>query len=101
MSATLDGLDAESTLFVVSSKTFTTSETLANAHAARRWLLDELNRAGVNTDGEQAVRDITARHFVAVSTNADAVSEFGIDTDNMFGFWDWVVAGTPWIPPLV
>lgn len=90
LSATLDGLDAESTLFVVSSKTFTTSETLANAHAARRWLLDELNRAGVNTDGEQAVRDITARHFVAVSTNEEAVSEFGIDTDNMFGFWDWV-----------
>lgn len=90
LDATLDGLDAESTLFVISSKTFTTSETLANAHAARCWLLDELGRAGVDTTGEQAVRNITAKHFVAVSTNAEAVGEFGIDTENMFGFWDWV-----------
>ncbi|GEC87134.1 glucose-6-phosphate isomerase [Corynebacterium variabile] len=84
---TLDGLDAESTLFVISSKTFTTSETLANAHAARRWLL---GRLGTDTSDEDAVRAVVSRHFVAVSTNADEVSKFGIDTRHMFGFWDWV-----------
>ncbi len=73
-------LDPAETLFVVSSKTFTTLETLTNASAARRWLLEGL---GV---GEDAV----ARHFVAVSTNEAAVREFGIDPANMFGFWDWV-----------
>jgi glucose-6-phosphate isomerase len=73
-------LDAASTLFIVASKTFTTQETLTNATEARRWLLD-----GVGGD-ETAV----PRHFVAVSTNAEKVAEFGIDTDNMFGFWDWV-----------
>jgi glucose-6-phosphate isomerase len=73
-------LDPAETLFVVSSKTFTTLETLTNAAAARRWLLDGLGR------GDEAV----ARHFVAVSTNEEAVKEFGIDLDNMFGFWDWV-----------
>ncbi|WP_041452132.1 glucose-6-phosphate isomerase [Hoyosella subflava] len=78
--ATLDGLDAESTLFIVASKTFTTLETLSNARAARTWLLNKLG-----TD-ESAV----AKHFVAVSTNAERVAEFGINTDNMFGFWDWV-----------
>ena len=65
-------------MFVISSKTFTTQETLANASSARRWLVDQL--------GDDAV----ARHFVAVSTNAELVSAFGIDTANMFGFWDWV-----------
>ncbi|OKX77771.1 glucose-6-phosphate isomerase [Corynebacterium glutamicum] len=74
----LEDLDAESTLFVIASKTFTTQETLSNARAARAWLVEKL--------GEEAV----AKHFVAVSTNAEKVSEFGIDTDNMFGFWDWV-----------
>jgi glucose-6-phosphate isomerase len=73
-------LDPAETLFVVCSKTFTTLETLTNAAAARTWLLNGL---GV---GEDAV----AKHFVAVSTNEDGVEEFGIDTDNMFGFWDWV-----------
>jgi glucose-6-phosphate isomerase len=73
-------LDPASTLFVVSSKTFTTIETLTNARTARDWLL-----AGLGGD-EAAV----AKHFVAVSTNAERVSEFGIDTENMFGFWDWV-----------
>jgi glucose-6-phosphate isomerase len=73
-------LDPETTLFVVSSKTFTTLETMTNAGSAREWAL-----AGLGGD-ESAV----AKHFVAVSTNADAVSEFGIDTDNMFGFWEWV-----------
>ncbi|MFB4263591.1 glucose-6-phosphate isomerase [Nonomuraea sp. GTA35] len=74
----LAGLDPATTLFVVSSKTFTTLETLTNARVARRWLVEAL--------GEDAV----SKHFVAVSTNAAKVAEFGIDTDNMFGFWDWV-----------
>ena len=71
-------LDPATTMFVISSKTFTTQETLANARSARSWLTAAL--------GDQAV----AKHFVAVSTNADEVAAFGIDTDNMFGFWDWV-----------
>jgi glucose-6-phosphate isomerase len=75
-------LDPATTLFVVSSKTFTTLETLTNAAAARRWLLDGLGAAA----GDDAV----AKHFVAVSTNAKAVAEFGIDPDNMLEFWDWV-----------
>ena len=74
------GLDPAETLFIVSSKTFTTLETMANAHSARAWLL-----AGLGGD-EAAI----AKHFVAVSTNAEKVREFGIDTANMFGFWDWV-----------
>ncbi len=73
-------LDPAETLFIVSSKTFTTLETMTNAHSARDWLLPGLG-------GNKAA---TARHFVAVSTNADEVKEFGIDTENMFGFWDWV-----------
>ncbi len=73
-------LDAAETLFIVSSKTFTTLETMTNAHSARAWSL-----AGLGGD-EKAI----ARHFVAVSTNAAAVATFGIDTANMFGFWDWV-----------
>ncbi|MGV9857653.1 glucose-6-phosphate isomerase [Gordonia sp. NPDC003425] len=80
MVGTLADLDAETTLFIIASKTFTTLETLTNAAAARRWLLDELD----------ASTDAVAKHFVAVSTNAEKVSEFGIDTVNMFGFWDWV-----------
>ncbi|MGO9449212.1 MAG: glucose-6-phosphate isomerase [Solirubrobacteraceae bacterium] len=73
-------LDPAETLFIVSSKTFTTLETMTNAHSARTWTL-----AGLGGD-EAAI----ARHFVAVSTNAAGVSEFGIDTEAMFGFWDWV-----------
>jgi glucose-6-phosphate isomerase len=73
-------LDPAETLFIVSSKTFTTLETMTNAHTAREWSL-----AGLGGD-DRAV----AKHFVAVSTNAEKVSEFGIDTTNMFGFWDWV-----------
>ncbi len=72
-------LDAAQTLFIVSSKTFTTLETMANARAARQWVLNALG-------SEPAV----GRHFVAVSTNAEAVASFGIDADHMFGFWDWV-----------
>jgi glucose-6-phosphate isomerase len=71
-------LDPAETLFIISSKTFTTLETMTNARTARAWLVDKL--------GEEAV----GKHFVAVSTNAKAVAEFGIDTANMFGFWDWV-----------
>ena len=73
-------LDAEETLFIVSSKTFTTLETMTNAHTARTWLLEKLG------GHESAI----AKHFVAVSTNAAEVTKFGIDTANMFGFWDWV-----------
>jgi glucose-6-phosphate isomerase len=73
-------LDPAETLFIVSSKTFTTLETMTNAESARRWLLDRLG------GDAQAI----AKHFVAVSTNGRKVSEFGIDTANMFGFWDWV-----------
>ena len=80
MAANLDGLDPETSLFIISSKTFTTQETLTNAHTARRWVLDAF-------DGDEAA---IAKHFVAVSTNAEKVSEFGIDTHNMFGFWNWV-----------
>ena len=77
-------LDPDTTLFIIASKTFSTLETLTNATAARRWLLDGLGLEG--DDGKAAV----AKHFVAVSTNAERVSKFGIDTANMFGFWDWV-----------
>jgi glucose-6-phosphate isomerase len=73
-------LDPTETLFIVSSKTFTTLETMTNAESARQWLL-----AGLGGDVKAV-----AKHFVAVSTNAQKVSEFGIDTANMFGFWDWV-----------
>jgi glucose-6-phosphate isomerase len=72
-------LDPAETLFVVSSKTFTTLETMTNARTAREWALSRL--------GDEAA---IAKHFVAVSTNAEEVSSFGIDTDNMFGFWEWV-----------
>ncbi len=72
-------LDPEETLFIISSKTFTTLETMTNAHTAREWFL-------AHAHDQSAI----AKHFVAVSTNADAVSKFGIDTANMFVFWDWV-----------
>ena len=73
-------LAAEETLFLVASKTFTTLETMTNAHTAREWLLSKLG-------GDEAA---VAKHFVAISTNAKEVAKFGIDTANMFGFWDWV-----------
>ncbi len=77
--AALKGLDPETTLFLVASKTFTTVETISNATAARTWLLDTL--------GDDAA---VSNHFAALSTNAEKVAQFGIDTKNMFGFWDWV-----------
>ncbi|KAB0471032.1 glucose-6-phosphate isomerase [Vibrio sp. IB15] len=76
---TLKSLNPETTLFLVASKTFTTQETMTNAHSARDWFLAEA--------GDEAH---VAKHFAALSTNATAVAEFGIDTDNMFEFWDWV-----------
>eukprot|EP01012_Entosiphon_sulcatum_P051217 TRINITY_DN7033_c0_g1_i1.p1 TRINITY_DN7033_c0_g1~~TRINITY_DN7033_c0_g1_i1.p1 ORF type:complete len:562 (-),score=126.85 TRINITY_DN7033_c0_g1_i1:47-1732(-) len=79
----LERVDAETTLFIVASKTFTTQETITNATSARRWLLEQLAAKGP-TDGA------VAKHFVALSTNAPKVKEFGIDTANMFEFWDWV-----------
>jgi len=75
----VEDLDAEETLFLIASKTFTTLETMTNAHTAREWTLKKLG-------DEKAV----AKHFVAISTNAKEVAKFGIDTANMFGFWDWV-----------
>jgi glucose-6-phosphate isomerase len=79
LTETLSNLDAETTLFIVSSKTFTTQETLTNARSARAWLVDLL-------DDDQSV----AKHFAAVSTNLEATSRFGINPDNVFEFWDWV-----------
>ena len=75
----LKKVNHETTLFIIASKTFTTQETMKNAHSAKEWFLAE---GGAPSD--------VAKHFVAVSTNADGVSKFGIDTNNMFGFWDWV-----------
>ncbi|MCB0175868.1 MAG: glucose-6-phosphate isomerase, partial [Anaerolineae bacterium] len=69
----------ETTLFLIASKTFTTQETMTNAHSARDWFL-------AAAKDEAAI----AKHFAALSTNADAVTKFGIDPDNMFEFWDWV-----------
>jgi len=83
LSETLKKLDAETTLFIVSSKTFTTQETLTNARSARTWLLDRL---GDKTNDFQAV----AKHFAAVSTNLEATAKFGINPHNVFEFWDWV-----------
>lgn len=79
LAMTLAQLNPDTTVFIIASKTFTTLETLANAHAARQWLLTQLH--------DQAA---VARHFVALSTNARGVQAFGIDTANMFEFWDWV-----------
>ena len=79
LTETLRHLNAETTLFLIASKTFTTQETMTNAHSAKQWLLNRNN-------DETAI----ARHFVAISTNLEKVSEFGIDPENMFEFWDWV-----------
>lgn len=79
LAETLKEIKADQTLFIVASKTFTTQETMTNAQSARAWLVEQL--------GDEAA---VAKHFVAVSTNAEKVAEFGIDTANMFGFWEWV-----------
>ncbi|MDY0343920.1 MAG: glucose-6-phosphate isomerase [Lentimicrobium sp.] len=78
-SEAVHGLKADETLFIISSKTFTTLETMTNAQSARKWALEQLH-------DDEAI----AKHFVAVSTNEEGVSKFGIDTQNMFEFWDWV-----------
>ncbi|MEE9335352.1 MAG: glucose-6-phosphate isomerase [Granulosicoccaceae bacterium] len=77
--STLAKVNPETTLFIIASKTFTTQETLSNAHSARNWFLES-----------GAPQAAVAKHFVALSTNSDAVANFGIDTNNMFEFWDWV-----------
>ena len=82
LAETLREVKADQTLFIVASKTFTTQETMTNALSARAWLIDHIPSVNPN--------DVVSKHFVAVSTNADEVSKFGIDTANMFGFWDWV-----------
>ncbi|CAD6009329.1 glucosephosphate isomerase [Agreia sp. COWG] len=84
------GLDPETTLFIVASKTFGTLETLTNARLAREWLWAELGAAGVLDDNDEARTGAVAKHFVAVSTALDKVAAFGIDPENAFGFWDWV-----------
>ena len=76
---TLKDLNPETTLFMIASKTFTTQETMTNAYTAREWFLEQ-------AEDEHHV----AKHFVAISTNAEKVAGFGIDADNMFVFWDWV-----------
>ena len=87
---TLAGLDPESTLFIVSSKTFGTLEPLTNARVCRAWLLDGLRSTGAIDAGDAAATEAVEKHFVAVSTALDKVKEFGIDPANAFGFWDWV-----------
>ncbi len=82
LAETLREVKADQTLFIVASKTFTTQETMTNALSARSWLLEKLPSVNPN--------DVVAKHFVALSTNADEVTKFGIDPANMFGFWDWV-----------
>jgi glucose-6-phosphate isomerase len=84
------GLDPETTLFIVASKTFTTLETLTNARLARDWLLAALAGCGAIDGSEAGDRAAVAKHFVAVSTALDKVAAFGIDPANAFGFWDWV-----------
>ncbi len=84
----VSGLDPETTLFIVASKTFGTLETLTNARVAREWLISSLREAGA-LDGKEA-SEAVAKHFVAVSTALDKVAAFGIDPENAFGFWDWV-----------
>ncbi|TFC03146.1 glucose-6-phosphate isomerase [Cryobacterium adonitolivorans] len=84
------GLDPETTLFIVASKTFGTLETLTNARLAREWLWNQLLGTGAINDTDTARSDAVAKHFVAVSTALDKVAAFGIDPENAFGFWDWV-----------
>lgn len=90
MAQKVKGLDPETTLFIVASKTFTTLETLTNARLARDWLWTSLAAAGVDVSTDALKDDAVAHHFVAVSTALDKVAAFGIDPTNAFGFWDWV-----------
>jgi glucose-6-phosphate isomerase len=90
MGQKVKGLDPETTLFIVASKTFTTLETLTNARLAREWLWTELEASGAITSDDASRSNAVAHHFVAVSTALDKVAAFGIDPNNAFGFWDWV-----------
>ena len=87
---TTKGVDPETVLFIVASKTFTTLETLTNARLAREWLLNELTGSGAIDGSDEQRADAIAKHFVAVSTALDRVQAFGIDPANAFGFWNWV-----------
>ena len=87
---TTKGVDPETVLFIVASKTFTTLETLTNARMARNWLLTSLTATGAIDGSDQQKSDAVAKHFVAVSTALDRVEAFGIDPANAFGFWNWV-----------
>ncbi len=86
----LRGLDPETTLVIIVSKTFTTLETLTNAREVRTWMLDALKEAGAIDGSDESCAEATRKHFVAVSTALDLVAEFGIDPENAFGFWNWV-----------
>ncbi|WP_308616286.1 glucose-6-phosphate isomerase [uncultured Enorma sp.] len=86
----LCGLDPETTLVIIVSKTFTTLETLTNAREVRTWMLDALKAAGAIDGSDESCAEATRKHFVAVSTALDLVAEFGIDPENAFGFWNWV-----------
>ncbi len=90
MSEKTKDLDPETTLFVIVSKTFTTLETLTNARDCRAWLLDKLQEQGAIDGSEASRKEAVKKHFIAVSTNLKGVEEFGIDTANTFGFWNWV-----------
>ncbi|WP_308623342.1 glucose-6-phosphate isomerase [uncultured Enorma sp.] len=86
----LRGLDPETTLVIIVSKTFTTLETLTNAREVRTWMLDALKAASAIDGSDESCAEATRKHFVAVSTALDLVAEFGIDPENAFGFWNWV-----------
>ena len=86
----LRGLDPETTLVIIVSKTFTTLETLTNAREVRTWMLDALKAAGAIDGSDESCAEATRKHFVAVSTALDLVADFGIDPQNAFGFWNWV-----------
>ena len=86
----LRGLDPETTLVIIVSKTFTTLETLTNAREVRTWMLDALKAAGAIDGSDESCAEATRKHFVAVSTALDLVADFGIDPQNAFGFWTWV-----------
>ena len=90
LNSVLNSLKADTTLFIIASKTFTTQETITNAKSAKAWFLHAL------TNSQSSLAQPVQKHFVAVSTNASAVRDFGIDTDNMFVFWDWVGGRFSW-----
>ena len=90
MAEKVKGLDPETTLIIIVSKTFTTLETLTNAREAKTWLLDTLQKQGAIDGSDASKADAIRKHFVAVSTNLKLVEEFGIDPENAFGFWNWV-----------